>query len=74
MAITPAKAKETVSSCVIRSVGNVLTISLYAGIRINGGVELGEGDGAFVRAPKGETIEIDNIGSGISELLVFDID
>lgn len=43
-------------------------------IRLNGGLELGEGDGSFVWAKEGETVEIENVGTGSAEVLVFDIE
>lgn len=43
-------------------------------VRVNGGLELAEGDGSFAWAKAGEKLEIENIGSGPAEVLVFDIE
>ena len=43
-------------------------------VRLNGGLELGEGDGAFAMAKGGETLEVENIGDGKAEVLVFDLE
>jgi len=43
-------------------------------VKINGGLELAEGDGSFAWGQTGDKIEIENIGSGIAEVLVFDIE
>lgn len=45
-----------------------------AKIRLNGGLELGEGDGSFALGAEGEVIEVENVGSGVAEVLVFDIE
>jgi len=45
-------------------------------IKVNGGLELSEGDGAFV-TPTGEgaeTIKVENIGEGEAEVLLFDLE
>ncbi|KAG8887392.1 hypothetical protein FRB98_009702 [Tulasnella sp. 332] len=42
-------------------------------IRINGQLELGEGDGSFIHGAKAQEVKIENVGSGKAELLVFDI-
>jgi hypothetical protein len=43
-------------------------------VRLNGGLELGEGDGTFAWAKEGEKIDIENIGDKTAEVLVFDIE
>lgn len=45
-------------------------------IKVNGGLELSEGDGAFVTrtGDPGETVTVENIGDGEAELLLFDLD
>lgn len=48
-----------------------------AAVRINGGVQLQEGDGAFVTstgAGEGDAIEFESVGSMPAEFLVFDIE
>lgn len=45
-----------------------------ARVIVNGGLELGEGDGAFAMAGAGDKLEIENIGEGNAEFLVFDIE
>ncbi|KAG9004022.1 hypothetical protein FRB94_002731 [Tulasnella sp. JGI-2019a] len=42
-------------------------------VKINGQLELGEGDGSFVFGAAGGKLEIENVGSTNVELLVFDI-
>ena len=43
-------------------------------VRVNGALELGEGDGVFAwRAQEGDTLEIESVGEGSAEFLVFDI-
>jgi len=41
---------------------------------VNGGLELAEGDGSFAWGKAGDKLEIENIGSGSAEVLVFDIE
>lgn len=41
--------------------------------RINGGLTLAEGDGAFVLAGEGEKIEVKNVGNVVAEVLLFDV-
>lgn len=44
-------------------------------VKLNGAVELGEGDGAFVtNGGENEIVKIENIGDGEAELLFFDLD
>jgi len=45
-----------------------------ATIQINGGLKLSEGDGSFIVAPEGETLEIANVGGKNAEVLLFDLD
>jgi redox-sensitive bicupin YhaK (pirin superfamily) len=45
-----------------------------ARVIVNGGLELGEGDGAFAMGSTGDKWDIENIGEGDAELLVFDIE
>lgn len=42
-------------------------------VQLNGGLELGEGDGGFVYGAAGQELKIENVGSTGAELLVFDI-
>ena len=43
-------------------------------VRVNGGLELSEGDGSFAWGKVGDKLEIENVGSGPAEILVFDIE
>lgn len=43
-------------------------------VKVNGGLELGEGDGAFAMGNTGDKLEIENVGNGNAEVLVFDIE
>ncbi|KAG8928081.1 hypothetical protein FRC02_007386 [Tulasnella sp. 418] len=43
-------------------------------VRVNGGLELAEGDGAYASGQEGDTIHLENIGEGNAEILVFDIE
>jgi len=43
-------------------------------IRVNGGLELAEGDGTFAWGQAGDKLEIESIGSTPAEVLVFDIE
>ncbi|KDQ20298.1 hypothetical protein BOTBODRAFT_27717 [Botryobasidium botryosum FD-172 SS1] len=46
-----------------------------ARVRLNGGLELSEGDAAFVWGQEGDILEIENVGSElVAEVLVFDIE
>lgn len=45
-----------------------------ARIRINGGLELSEGDGAFAMGVEGDRLEIENVGDRQAEFLVFDVE
>jgi len=45
-----------------------------AQVKLNGGLELREGDGSFAAAPEGEKIEIENNGDRDAEVLVFDLE
>ena len=45
-----------------------------AQIKLNGGLELREGDGSFAGAAGGEVIQIENTGDRDAELLVFDLE
>ncbi|KAG8721840.1 hypothetical protein FRC08_009641 [Ceratobasidium sp. 394] len=45
-----------------------------AAVKLNGGLELREGDGAFAAAPENEKIEIENTGDRDAEVLVFDLE
>ncbi|KAG8886753.1 hypothetical protein FRB98_001018 [Tulasnella sp. 332] len=42
-------------------------------IQLNGGLELGEGDGSFVFGAAGQEVKIENVGTTKAELLVFDM-
>lgn len=47
-----------------------------ARVRVNGEVELGEGDGAFVRGGRrsdGEGLVLESVGEKVAECLVFDM-
>lgn len=43
-------------------------------MRVNGGLELAEGDGAFAMGTKGDMLEFENVGEGNAEFLLFDIE
>jgi redox-sensitive bicupin YhaK (pirin superfamily) len=45
-------------------------------IKINGAVELAEGDGAFIKnlGGAGEVVSIENVGEGEAEVLLFDLE
>lgn len=45
-------------------------------ITVNGGLELSEGDGAFVTrtGDAGETVRVENVGEGEAEVLLFDLE
>ncbi|PVG04557.1 RmlC-like cupin [Serendipita vermifera] len=43
-------------------------------VKVNGALELGEGDGAFVKGDAGEVVRIENIGDSEAEVLLFDLD
>ncbi|KAG8943568.1 hypothetical protein FRC04_002794 [Tulasnella sp. 424] len=43
-------------------------------IRVNGGLELSEGDGSFAWGAVGDKLQIENIGTTPAEVLVFDIE
>ncbi|KAG8939885.1 hypothetical protein FRC00_013434, partial [Tulasnella sp. 408] len=43
-------------------------------VRVNGGLELSEGDGAFAWGAAGDKLQIENVGTTPAEVLVFDID
>lgn len=44
-----------------------------ARVRLNGGLELGEGDGAFVSGLANDKLEIESVGNVPAEILLFDI-
>lgn len=58
---------------VVQTSGYNTGASKGARVKVNGGLELGEGDGSFVSAPGGQKLEIENVGSTNAEILVFDI-
>lgn len=45
-----------------------------AAVRVNGGLVLREGDGAFAMAEGGQVLELENIGDRKAEVLVFDVE
>jgi len=45
-----------------------------ARVRLNGGLELAEGDGAFAWGREGDKLEVENVGDKVAEVLVFDIE
>lgn len=45
-----------------------------ARVRLNDGLELSEGDGAFALGQEGDVIEFRNVGDVDAEFLVFDIE
>jgi len=45
-----------------------------ARVRLNGGLELSEGDAAFAWGQEGDKLEIENVGDKVAEVLVFDIE
>jgi hypothetical protein len=45
-----------------------------AEVKLNGGLELREGDGAFAGAAANEKIQIENTGDRDAEILVFDLE
>jgi redox-sensitive bicupin YhaK (pirin superfamily) len=45
-----------------------------ARVKVNGGLELGEGDGAFATGEDGDKIEIENVGDKPAEFLLFNIE
>jgi len=45
-----------------------------ARVKLNGGLELSEGDGVFATGGDGDKIEIENVGDRPGEILVFDIE
>lgn len=45
-----------------------------ATVKLNGGLELREGDGSFAAAAEGEKIQIENTGDRDAEVLVFDLE
>lgn len=59
---------------VIQTSGYNTKTSKGATIRVNGGVELSEGDGAFATGGQGDVLEIENTGDRKAEFLVFDIE
>lgn len=46
---------------------------IASGIRVNGDLELAEGDGAFVWGEPGEQLRIENAGEKSAEALLFDL-
>ncbi|KAF8316777.1 Pirin-domain-containing protein [Clavulina sp. PMI_390] len=59
---------------VIQTSGYNTGPSKGARVRLNGGLELGEGDGAFVMTAVGDKLEIENVSDSKAELLVFDME
>ena len=47
---------------------------VFPGIKINGGLELSEGDCAYAWSPAGGQLDITNIGQGSAEVLLYDLD
>lgn len=45
-----------------------------ASVRVNGGLVLREGDGAFALGGSGDALELENIGDVPAEVLVFDLE
>jgi quercetin 2,3-dioxygenase len=45
-----------------------------ARVKINGGLELAEGDGAFALGKEGDKLEVENVGNAPAEVLVFDVE
>lgn len=45
-----------------------------ARIKVNGGLELGEGDGVFATGGDGDKIEIESVGDKPAEFLLFEIE
>lgn len=45
-----------------------------AKVRLNGGLELGEGDGAFVSAKETDKLEVENVGEGSVEIVLFEME
>lgn len=44
-------------------------------VKVNGAIELGEGDGAFItnQGEQGQPVRVENIGDGEAEILLFDL-
>lgn len=59
---------------VVQTSGYNAKTSKGATVKINGGLELKEGDGAFAMGKSGDKLEIENIGDVPAELIVFDIE
>ena len=45
-----------------------------ARVKLNEGLELGEGDGAFISGLVGDKLEIESIGKMSAEIILFDIE
>jgi len=45
-----------------------------ARVKINGGLELAEGDGVFALGKEGDKLEVENVGDVPAEVLVFDVE
>ncbi|KAI0796170.1 RmlC-like cupin domain-containing protein [Abortiporus biennis] len=43
-------------------------------IKVNGDVELKEGDGAYIAGDVGSQLSVENIGGGVAEVLLFDLE
>lgn len=59
---------------VVQTSGYNAKTSKGATVKINGGLELKEGDGSFAMGKSGDKLEIENIGDVPAELIVFDIE
>lgn len=61
---------------IVQTSGYNTKASLATGalVRVNGGLELGEGDGAFALGVEGDSLELENISETPAEILVFDLE
>lgn len=61
---------------VVQTSGYNTEVSKGNKIKVNGGLELSEGDGVFITrtGDAGETVTVENVGEGEAEILLFDLE